>query len=415
MMSLQVIQVILTGKVEKGCACDGRRVKETRQLRATSAIMKTKSSSTLLAGLILLSLAEGFPTAAQTNSNNGASASASAVTGPKITIVSSLEKPTTVRRLDEKDFAGYLLVYFKDQTHSGHMAVSRDGFTFYDLNGGRPIFDGTQLAEQKGVRDPHITRGPDGAVYLAMTDLHISGQRMGYRTNQWQRPAEKYGWGNNRALVLMKSYDLVHWTHSDFRVDTAFPELGDIDCSWAPQTVYDEAAGKMMIYFTIRYNNKNANLYWSYTDDAFTKLETKPEMIPGIGGIDGDIIKVGDKFHLHYVADAKIRYAVSDKITQGYQVSPQRIDPNTVATEAPNVFKRLGTDTYVLMYDVYGARPNNMGFSETKDFITYSHIGRFNEGVMKTVGFERPKHGAVTHLTADELKAVAAFWNVELK
>jgi len=351
---------------------------------------------------------------APTNSVRQAIAATDGQTGG-VVFVDKLEKPKNARKLEEKDFAGYLLVYFKDQTHSAYLAISRDGYTFVGLNGGQPVFEGTLLAEQKGVRDPHITRGGDGAFYLAMTDLHIAGQRMGYRTNQWQRPAEKYGWGNNRALVLMKSWDLVHWTHADFRVDTAFPELGDIDCSWAPETIYDEVAGKMMVYFTIRYNNKNANLYWSYTDDAFTKLVTTPEKIPDIGGIDGDIIKVGDKFHLHYVADAKIRHAVSDKINQGYQAGPQRIDPNTVSTEAPNVFKRLGTDTYVLMYDVYGARPNNMGFSETKDFITYTNIGRFNEGVMKTASFDRPKHGAVTYMTLDELKSAAQHWQVDLK
>jgi hypothetical protein len=332
-----------------------------------------------------------------------------------IEIVAALEKPKSARRLEEKDMAGYLLVYFKDQTHSAYLAISRDGYNFTDLNGGEPIFDGTLLAEQKGVRDPHITRGPDGAFYLAMTDLHIAGQRAGYRTNQWERPAEKYGWGNNRALVLMKSYDLIHWTHTDFRVDKAFPELGDIDCSWAPETIYDAAKGKMMVYFTIRYNNKAANLYWSHTDDAFTRLETKPEKIPDISGIDGDITRVDDKFQLFYVADAKIRHAVSDQINQGYRAEPQRIDPNTVSTEAPNLFKRLDTDRYVLMYDVYGARPNNMGFSETTDFVTYTNIGRFNEGVMKGANFNRPKHGAVTHLTLDELKAVAEYWKVDIK
>jgi hypothetical protein len=332
-----------------------------------------------------------------------------------IVIVPALEKPQNVRKLEERDMAGYLLVYFKDQTQSAYFAISRDGYTFTDINGGRPIFDGVKLAEQKGVRDPHIARGPDGAFYLAMTDLHIFGQRAGFRDTPWQRPQEKYGWGNNRAIVLMKSFDLIHWTVSDFRVDTAFPELGDIDCSWAPETVYDEAKGKMMVYFTIRYNNKNANLYWSCTDDAFTRLETKPEMITDIGGIDGDITKVGDKYHLYYVSNARILHAVSDKINQGYKSEPNRIDPETVPTEAPNMFKRLGTSTYVLMYDVYGARPNNMGFSETTDFVTYKNLGRFNEGVMKTTNFTGPKHGAVTHLTLDELKAVAEHWKVDIK
>lgn len=129
---------------------------------------------------------------------------------PGIQIVPSLEKPKTARRLEEKDFGGYLMVYFKDQTHCAYLAVSRDGYSFTDLNGGEPIFDGKLLAEQKGVRDPHITRGPDGGFYLAMTDLHIAGQRAGFRTNQWERPQERYGWGNNRALVLMKSFDLIH-------------------------------------------------------------------------------------------------------------------------------------------------------------------------------------------------------------
>ncbi len=67
------------------------------------------------------------------------------------------------------------------------------------------------------------------------------------------------------------------------------------------------------------------------------------------------------------------------------------------------------------MYDVYDKRPSNMGFSETTDFKTYKNLGNFNEGVMKTTNFTSPKHGAVTHLTAKELKAIAEYWNVDLK
>ncbi len=366
----------------------------------------------LLSALALMAIAPPGP---QASAAESPTPGADTARPPGIEIVPSLEKPKIARKLEEKDFAGYLMVYFKDQTHCAYLAVSRDGYTFTDLNNGSPIFDGALLAEQKGVRDPHMARGPDGGFYLAMTDLHIAGQRAGFRTNQWERPAEKYGWGNNRALVLMKSFDLIHWTLSDFRVDKAFPELGDIDCSWAPETVYDSAKGKMMVYFTIRYNNKECNLYWSHTDDAFTRLEAKPERIPDIGGLDGDITQVGDKFHLFYVSNARVLHAVSDRINQGYQSEAKRIDPETVSTEAPNVFKRLGTETYVLMYDVYGARPNNMGFSETTDFVTYKNIGHFNEGVMKGTNFERPKHGAVTYLTLDELKSIAAHWKVSIK
>lgn len=347
--------------------------------------------------------------------NSSAQEPTAAIAPTGIEIVKKLEKPQKSAKFNEKDLAGYLLVYFKDKDQSAYMAISPDGYTFTDINGGQPVFIGSQLAEQKGVRDPHITRGPDGAFYLAMTDLHIFGKRAGFRDTEFERPAEKYGWGNNRAIVLMKSFDLIHWTHSDFRVDKAFPELGDIDCSWAPQTVYDPAMKKMMVYFTIRYNNKECHLYYSYTENDFTKLETMPKRITEIGGLDGDITKVGDKYQLFYVSNAKILHSVSDQINQGYKTDTTRIDPEKVATEAPNVFKRIGTDTYVLMYDVYGARPNNMGFSETTDFVNYKNIGHFNGGVMKTTNFERPKHGAVTYLTKKELKAIAEHWKVDIK
>lgn len=339
---------------------------------------------------------------------------AAAARPPGTIIVPRLDKPATAGPRSEQDMAGYLMVYFKDQTHSAYMAISRDGYTFTDVNGGDPVFDGAELAEQKGVRDPHIARGPDGAFYLAMTDLHIFGQRAGFRDTAWQRPQERYGWGNNRALVLMKSWDLIHWTHADFRVDLAFPELGDIDTSWAPQTTYDPVAGKMVVYFTIRYNNRDANIYWSYANEDFTRLETTPKLIPGIAGIDADLTLVDGTWQMFYVASASIRHASSPRLTDGYTTTAERIDPNTVSTEAPNVFKRTGTNTWVLMYDVYGARPNNMGFSETTDFRTFRHLGMFNEGVMKGSNFERPKHGAVIPITADELRAVAEHWTVQL-
>jgi hypothetical protein len=331
-----------------------------------------------------------------------------------IVIQPQIEKPAGARRLTEKDFAGYLMVYFKDETHSAYFAISRDGCVFTDVNNGQPVLDGTKLAEQKGVRDPHIARGPDGAFYLAMTDLHIYGQRVGLRQTQWERPEEQYGWGNNRAIVLMKSWDLIHWTHSDFRVDKAFPELGDIGATWAPETIYDEQARKMMVYFTIRIGNTKTKMYYAYTDDAFTKLETKPELLTDAAGIDGDITKVGDRFHLFYVSKAQLKHGVSKNINRGYEFEPQRIDPETVSTEAPNLYQRLGTRDYVLMYDVYGARPNNMGFSETTDFVTFRNLGHFNEGVLKGTNFSRPKHGAVTYLTREELESVARYWNVDL-
>ena len=73
----------------------------------------------------------------------------------------------------------------------------------------------------------------------------------------------------------------------------------------------------------------------------------------------------------------------------------------------PNLRRRHGSDIYVLMYDVYGAKPhNNMGFSKTRDFIHFRDIGRFNDpgSPMKATNFSAPKHGAVMPISPDELQ-----------
>lgn len=151
----------------------------------------------------------------------------------------------------------YLMVYHKDADHSLHMALSRDGYSWKALNGDKPVVSGDTIAQQHGIRDPHIYRGPDGAYYIAATDLHIFGKRDGYRNTEWERDGKEYGWGNNRALVLMKSKDLIHWTHTSFRIDKAFPDhFGQLGCAWAPETIWDPEEGRLMVYFTIRPTGK---------------------------------------------------------------------------------------------------------------------------------------------------------------
>lgn len=306
----------------------------------------------------------------------------------------------------------YLFVFFSDPTHSIFMATSYDGYTFEAVNGGKPILLGKDLAEQKGVRDPHISRGPDGAFYLCMTDLHIFAQREGLRETEWERDGAKYGWGNNCGLVLMKSYDLVNWTRSNVRIDKAFKKkFGDIGCAWAPETVYDPQKDKMMIYFTMRIGNGPNKLYYAYTDKNFTKLVTEPKLLfepsdPSITVLDADITQLPDgRFCMMYVAHDNgigIKMAISDRINGGYEYSDRWIDYEATACEAPNVWKR--GDKWVLMYDIYGIDPHNFGFVETEDFETFTSLGRFNEGCMKAVNFNSPKHGSVIRISKEEAR-----------
>ena len=318
----------------------------------------------------------------------------------------------------EEDMGAYLMVFHKDGTHSLHMAVSFDGYSFTALNDGKPIIAGDTIADQKGIRDPHIYRGPDGAFYLAMTDLHIYAKKDGYRNTEWERDGDRYGWGNNRGLVLMKSWDLINWKRTNIRFDKLSAAYSEIGCAWAPETTFDVEKGKLMIYFTMRYRNELNRLYYVYVNDDFDKLESMPQLLfeypdKKSAAIDGDITKIGDKYHMFYVSHdgtAGIRQAVSDKINSGYVFDPRWYDPEPKACEAPNVWKRIGEDKWVLMYDCYGINKHNFGFTETSDFINFTPLGHFNEGVMKSTNFTSPKHGAVIHLTRDEAEKLKEYW-----
>lgn len=285
----------------------------------------------------------------------------------------------------EKDMGAYLMLFHKDETHGLHMALSPDGYNFTALNNGKPVMAGDTIAQQKGIRDPHIFRGPDGAFYAAMTDLHVFAKRDGLRTTEWERDGAAYGWGNNRGLVLIKSWDLINWKRSNINFDTLSAGLSEVGCVWAPAITYDDKKGKLMIYFTMRFKNEANKLYYVYVNDAFDKIETLPQLLfqypdPKISAIDADITKVGSTYRMFYVAhdgQPGIKQATSDKINGDFQFDPRWYDPEKVACEAPNVWKRIGENKWVLMYDVYGAKPHNFGFSETSDFCKLYRSGSF--------------------------------------
>jgi len=323
----------------------------------------------------------------------------------------------------EKDMSAYLLVFFSDSDHSVHFAVSHDGYSFTALNDNRPVLAGDTLSDQRGIRDPHIYRAPDGNFYMVMTDLHIYARKQGLRNTDWERPNE-YGWGNNRGLVLMKSSDLINWTHHETRLDELFPdEFGQIGCAWAPQTIYDPEKDALMVYFTIRKKGeylKNATkderktrLYYAYTDKDFTRLATKPVKLyeypdPEIQVLDADICPTPDgRYAMTYVAQEQpggIKIAFSGKINSGYDYTDRQIDGEPKSCEAPNVWKRIGENRWVVMYDVFSINPHNFGFVETTDFKTFIPIGHFNDGPMKSTNFSSPKHGSVIQITAEEAR-----------
>mgnify|MGYP000214108303 FL=1 len=112
-------------------------------------------------------------------------------------------------------------------------------------------------------------------------------------------------------------------------------------------------------------------MYYAYVNEDFDGLETEPRLLfqyPDAtkSAIDADITKVGDKYHMFYVAHDRtpgIKQAVSKYINRGYAYLPEWVDPEPKACEAPNMWKRIGEDKWVVMYDIYGINPHKFRVS----------------------------------------------------
>lgn len=342
--------------------------------------------------------------------------------------------PTMQAKKKEKKMAGYVMVYHKDVDHGLHMAYSWDGYTWTALNDDQPVMAGDTIAEQKGIRDPFIFRSPDGGVCVAMTDLHVFGQRDGYRTTQWERDGRKYDWGNNRGLVLLKSSDLIQWTRTnlDFTkltCPTGMPDVDgaplsweDVGCVWAPEMVVDDRSGRILMHFTTRFLRSRNFIYYVYMNDDFTAMTSEPKLLFGsekdengnfrFNMIDSDIVKVGDTYHLFATQHGLPVHATSDCVTGPYVQDASFSDGESQRHEAPNVWKRIGEEKWIMMFDNYSRNPHNFGFLETTDFKTFTPIGYFDEpeSPMKRTNFAEQKHGAVVQVTKAELKALIAHW-----
>ena len=140
-------------------------------------------------------------------------------------------------------------------------ALSKDGLNFTSLNDNAPVVDSRLISETGGVRDPHILRTEEGkSFYMVVTDM-VSAN----------------GWDSNRGLILMKSDDLIHWSSSAINIQKRFKGNENLLRVWAPQTIYDNDAGKYMVYWSMKHGDGPDIIYYAYANDDFTDFVSKPK------------------------------------------------------------------------------------------------------------------------------------------
>ena len=301
------------------------------------------------------------------------------------------------KEVQEKDYVAYLFTYFTGNHISEEAvcyAVSMDGYSYWALNGGKPVLDSKVISSTGGVRDPHILRGEDGKTfYMVLTDM-VSAN----------------GWDSNRAMVLLKSNDLVNWTHTVINMQKKYEGQESLKRVWAPQTIFDPEAGKYMVYWSMQYAGGPDIIYYAYANDDFTDLEGEPKVLflpeNRKSCIDGDIVYKDGVFHLFYKTEGHgngIKVATTRSLTSGqWTEEPDYKQQTTDAVEGAGTFKLIGQDKYILMYDVY--MKGRYQFTETTDLKNFKVID--NDVKMNF----HPRHGTIIPITRGELLRITEKW-----
>lgn len=290
----------------------------------------------------------------------------------------------------QEPYVAYLFTYFnsnRPQDEQICYAISDDGYNYTPLNHGNPVISSDTIAFTQCVRDPHILRCEDGKTfYMVVTDMKSD-----------------LGWSSNRGMVLLKSTDLINWTHSVVNFPTKYPkEWKNVRRVWAPETIYDHKAGKYMVFYSLLKDNGGYDkIYYQYANKDFTDLEGEPKYLfdGGSATIDGDIVyNDADKmYHLFYKNEAGrgIYQAVAKNLTDKWQKVPGNVEQTKEAVEGVGVCRNLDGTSWIIMYDCYGN--GHYQFCKSTDLKTFQFVQN-----TETKGKFTPRHGTIIPITQAE-------------
>ncbi len=299
----------------------------------------------------------------------------------------------------------YLFTHFKEKiTPDGeqvYFAVSRDGLTWEQVNGGEPVL--TSTMGTKGCRDIEIVRLHTGGFVILTTDLGITYHFDANYNVDWKKLNSQ----GSKNLCMWRTDDLVHFSEQKL----LYFGRDDFGCLWAPEVFFDEENEEYLIHWgsTVAEDNfTHMSIYCCTTKDFETFSEPKLYFTKDNEILDSHITKVGDTYHLFYKnssnppmnmhATSKNLYGPfeHDKDFEEYMDKEIR---NPGSYEAPTTFT-LPDGRWCLMLDFFGCAKEDMGYvpfvsSEPGD----NCLRRTDEAFSFPYGF---KHGGVIEITDEE-------------
>lgn len=309
----------------------------------------------------------------------------------------------------DQEFQGYLFTYFegsgpRTSDEQLRFGVSNDAVNWFALNNNQPIIASEKISGTGGIRDPHILRAEDEkSFYLVATDMNTA----------------KNGWAHNPGIVMLQSGDLINWKHAFVDLEKSYPvKFANIQWVWAPQTIYDPAADKYLVYFTVKYKDDlKLDFYCGYANKDFSGFENEPKLMfsPKYGAIDGDIIYKDGTYHFFFKGNTKdengketkngIRQAIGKTLQGPWTEHFNYLDAYSdkkIVVEGSSIFKLNQSDSYVLMYDLY--TNHRYEFQRSKDLYQFTPTP---ESFTKNF---YPRHGSVTGITVEEAKRLNEKW-----
>ena len=228
----------------------------------------------------------------------------------------------------------------------------------------------TFAPEEKVLRDPSITQGPDGTFHLVWTTQ----------------------WFGSKGFGLAHSKDLIHWTK---QVEIPVMKNFETNNVWAPEIFYDDELKEFFIIWSSMINPKHrtsadnkgtnsAHRMWYATTKDFKRFsEAKPYYDPGFNSIDGFLLKRAQKDYVLIVKDNRKPgfsnlFCVFSNSPHGpfhtADNAPRGKTPSTTFgrtySEGPCAVK-LGNE-WIIYFDQY--HPQEYGAVSTTDFRTFTPI-----------------------------------------
>jgi hypothetical protein len=289
----------------------------------------------------------------------------------------------------------YLFTSFRGNGETGiHFALSSDGRKWTSLNKDRPWI----RPEHAGMlmRDPFLTRGPDGTWRLIWT----------------------WGWnrketGGSLKIGYTSSRDLLTWTpQHEIRVFENEPTARN---AWAPEAAWDDRRKEWVLFWATTIPGRfpdtegtgdtgyNHRLYSVTTKDWKSFTPEKLWFDPGFNCIDATLVRVGKRWIMVFKDERRnplqkrLRIAFSDSPEGPWKDVTEPFTRDWV--EGPSIMK-IGPE-WCIYFDHY-SKPQHYGGVRTRDWKTF-------EDVTSKVSFPAGhRHGTVVKLSVQEARKLSS-------